>query len=108
MKFMSFLFSLILLFSVFASTPNFKLKGSDGKTYELSKLKGKTVVLEWYNEGCPFVRKFYDSKVMQKWQKELKTDKDVVWLTISSSAKGRQGYLASVKDAKETLSLIHI
>lgn len=86
--------------SVMAATPNFKLVGNDGKTYELSKLKGKTVILEWYNEGCPFVKKFYNTGTMQKWQKELATKKDVVWLTISSSAKDRQGYISDIKKAK--------
>jgi thioredoxin-related protein len=89
-------------FSIFAINPNFKLKGHNGKTYELSKLKGKYVVLEWYNEGCPFVRKFYDVGAMQKMQKEMKGNKDVVWLTISSSAKDRQGYIANTKVAAAT------
>ena len=72
--------------------PAFKLKGADGKTYELSQFKGKTVVLEWFNKDCPYVRKFYDSKTMQGLQKDS-TTKGVVWLTVSSSAKGKEGFL---------------
>lgn len=71
--------------------PNFKLPGIDGKEYQLSDFKEKTVVLEWYNRGCPFVRKHYDSKNMQNLQKKY-VAKDVVWLTIVSSAEGKQGY----------------
>ncbi len=74
-----------------SSAPAFKLPGVDGKEYELNQFKGKTVVLEWYNRGCPFVRKHYDSKNMQDLQKKY-VGQDVVWLTIISSAKGEQGY----------------
>ena len=77
----------------------FNLKGSDGKKYSLSQLRGKVVVLEWYNEGCPFVRKFYDVEHMQDLQKEAKDN--VVWLTVASSAKGKQGHIATVSDAKK-------
>lgn len=94
--------SLLVSSLAWGSLPKVALKGSDGKTYDLQKLKGKTVVLEWYNEGCPFVRKFYDAKAMQEMQKDLKKNKDVVWLTVASSAKGRQGYIANVKQAQET------
>lgn len=74
-----------------AAAPDFKLKSADGKTHQLSELKGKYVVLEWVNFGCPFVRKHYDSGNMQGLQKKW-TGKDVVWLTICSSAPGKQGY----------------
>ncbi len=79
--------------------PNFKLPGIDGKEYELSNFKGKTVVLEWYNRGCPFVRKHYDSKNMQNLQKKY-VAQDVVWLTVVSSAEGKQGH-ADQKSGKE-------
>ena len=65
--------------------------GIDGKTYSLADFKGKYVVLEWNNFDCPFVKKFYGSGKMQELQKEY-TDKGVVWLTICSSAEGKQGY----------------
>lgn len=71
--------------------PDFELTGADGKTYKLSDFKGKHVVLEWVNFGCPFVRKHYDSGNMQTLQKTY-TDSGVVWLSISSSAPGKQGY----------------
>lgn len=73
------------------TAPAFTLKGIDGKTYSLSDFKGKYVVLEWVNFGCPFVKKHYDAKNMQKLQEKWKA-KDVAWLTVSSSAPGKQGY----------------
>ena len=82
--------------------PQFKLKGHDGKTYELEKFKGKFVVLEWFNEGCPFVRKHYDSQNMQKLQKQYTAKNNVVWLSIVSSVKGKQGFLADESEAKKT------
>jgi peroxiredoxin len=71
--------------------PDFKLADTKGKEHELSSYKGKLVVLEWFNDGCPFVKKHYESKNMQNLQKEY-TKKGVVWLTINSSAQGKQGY----------------
>jgi peroxiredoxin len=73
--------------------PTFKLKDNKGKEYALADFKGKYVVLEWVNFDCPFVRKHYDSGHMQKLQKTYQ-DKDVVWLSICSSAEGKQGYFA--------------
>ena len=71
--------------------PDFTLTGTDGETYSLSELKGKYVVLEWLNFGCPYVQKHYQSGNMQKLQ-ETYTEKDVVWLSIVSSAPGKQGH----------------
>ncbi|MFM2382097.1 MAG: hypothetical protein RL515_84, partial [Verrucomicrobiota bacterium] len=51
--------------------PDFTGKTLDGKTVSLADFKGKTVVLEWYNPGCPFVKKFYDAGKMQEFQKEV-------------------------------------
>jgi peroxiredoxin len=78
--------------------PDFTGKAADGKEYKLSQFKGKTVVLEWFNNDCPSVKKFYDANEMQKLQKEA-TGKGVVWLTIASSAKGKEGHVdaASMK-----------
>lgn len=70
--------------------PNFTLKNASGKSVDLSSFKGKTVVLEWVNFGCPFVKKHYDTKNMQNLQKEA-ADKGVIWLSICSSAPGNQG-----------------
>ncbi len=72
--------------------PDFTLPGADGKTYKLSQFKDKNVVLEWFNKDCPYVRKFYDAKAMQAWQKE-QTAKGIVWLAIVSSAPGKEGAL---------------
>lgn len=70
--------------------PNFTAVDSNGKSHQLSDFKGKTVVLEWTNHQCPFVRKHYESNNMQKTQKQA-TAKGVVWLSIISSAPGQQG-----------------
>lgn len=70
--------------------PAFSLQDSHGKTHSLADFKGKYVVLEWVNYDCPFVKKHYDSGNMQKLQKEF-TAKGVVWLSINSSAPGKQG-----------------
>ncbi|MCF8261653.1 MAG: thioredoxin family protein [Melioribacteraceae bacterium] len=70
--------------------PDFTLTDSNGKTHSLTDFAGKYVVLEWINFGCPFVKKHYNSGNMQKLQKQF-TEKDVVWLSICSSAEGEQG-----------------
>ena len=70
--------------------PDFALTDLSGKKHDLSDFKGKYVVLEWVNFGCPFVKKHYGTENMQKLQKEF-VNKDVVWLSICSSAPGKQG-----------------
>ncbi len=77
--------------------PNFTLQGSDGKMHSLKDYPGKIVVLEWSNHDCPFVRKAYDSHNMQKLQSKY-TAKGVIWLTIISSAKGKQGYETAAQE----------
>jgi peroxiredoxin len=72
--------------------PNFTATDLNGKSRSLSEFKGKYVVLEWHNQGCPFVKKHYESGNMQKLQKDL-TGKGAVWLSIISSAPGAQGYV---------------
>lgn len=74
--------------------PAFSLTGVDGKAYSLADFKGKYVVLEWNNFDCPFVKKFYGAGKMQELQKQY-TEQGVVWLTICSSAEGKQGYYDS-------------
>lgn len=71
--------------------PDFTLTGVDGQTHSLAQHKGKFVVLEWVNHGCPFVVKHYDSGNMPNLQKNY-VDKGVVWLSICSSAPGKQGH----------------
>lgn len=82
--------------------PDFSLTGSDGETHSLNQYQGRTVVLEWTNHGCPYVRKHYDSGNMQALQKKY-TDQEVVWLAVASSAPGKQGHLASPEEAQQTL-----
>lgn len=76
--------------------PGFTLPNSTGADINLSDYAGKVVVLEWYNKDCPFVRKHYDSKNMQNLQSAF-VAKDVAWLTIVSSAEGKQGYLSQAE-----------
>ena len=78
--------------------PAFTLSDCSGTEHSLSDFKGKTVVLEWVNHGCPFVVKHYASGNMQKLQEDA-TGKGVVWLSICSSAPGKQGHM-SAADAK--------
>ena len=73
--------------------PAFQAVDASGKTRSLSEFAGKTVVLEWTNNGCPYVQKHYGSGNMQSLQKRATAD-GVVWLTIISSAPGMQGYLS--------------
>lgn len=75
------------------AAPDFTLTSAKGKKYTLSDYEGKFVVLEWINFECPFVKKHYGVGNMQTLQ-EMYTQKDVVWLTICSSAPGKQGNFA--------------
>jgi peroxiredoxin len=71
--------------------PDFTLTDSKGQTHSLSAHKGKFIVLEWLNPDCPFVKKHYESGNMQGLQKNY-TGKDVIWLSINSSATGKEGH----------------
>lgn len=70
--------------------PDFTAMDIHGHEFKLSEQKGKTVVLEWTNHECPFVRKQYGTGAMQNTQKTA-TDEGVVWVSIVSSAPGKQG-----------------
>src|SRR5690349_15275486 len=74
------------------AAPAFSAPDIVGKTVRLGDYAGKTVVLEWTNNGCPFVGKHYDSGNMQALQQKY-TATGVVWLTIASSAPGQEGYV---------------
>lgn len=76
--------------------PDFTLKDATGKTVKLSDYKGKHVVLEWTNPGCPFVQKHYNSGNMPATQKDA-TGKGVVWLAINSTEKASRDYLEPAK-----------
>ena len=75
-----------------APAPAFTATDSHGQSQSLSQYRGKYVVLEWHNQGCPYTRKHYVSGNMQNLQKEW-TAKGVVWFTVISSAPGQQGYV---------------
>jgi peroxiredoxin len=72
--------------------PDFLGSDSNGLSVRLSDLKGKVVVLEWTNNGCPYCQKWYSSGAMQALQRDARA-KGVVWLTVVSSAAGEQGYV---------------
>ena len=78
--------------TVDAPAPAFTATTADGKTVNLADYKGKTVVLEWTNHDCPYVRKHYGSGNMQSQQKDA-TAQGIVWLQVISSAPGEQGYV---------------
>ncbi|MDZ4789191.1 MAG: thioredoxin family protein [Blastochloris sp.] len=84
------------------AAPDFTLTDTNGTSHKLSDFKGKTVVLEWINHGCPFVVKHYSGGNMQKLQK-IYTDRGVVWLSICSSATGKQGDMTPMEWNKATL-----
>src|SRR6188508_2931969 len=77
-----------------SAAPDFSVTDSKGKTQSVSQYKGKYVVLEWFNPECPFVKKHYGGGNMQKLQEEF-TGKGVVWLSIDSSAPGKEGHLTA-------------
>ena len=77
--------------SVGQAAPDFTLKDADGKAVKLSDFRGKYVVLEWTNPGCPYVRKHYDSGNMPATQQDA-VGKGVVWLSINSTEKEHYDY----------------
>lgn len=79
-----------------SQAPNFKLPDANGQAVSLAQFKGKTVVLEWNNPGCPFVKKHYESGNMQRTQAAARRD-GVVWLSINSGAPGKQGYMTGAQ-----------
>ena len=83
------------------TAPEFTLTAASGETVALADLRGKTVVLEWLNYGCPYVNKFYEAGEMQRLQAEYAGD-DVVWLAVVSSAPGEQGHYDGPKMISET------
>ncbi|MGB0064956.1 MAG: redoxin domain-containing protein [Terracidiphilus sp.] len=85
--------------------PSFTATDSHGQTRSLNQYRGKYVVLEWHNQGCPYTKKHYVSGNMQSLQKEW-TAKGVVWFTVISSAPGMQGYVSDIEE-NEYLAQMH-
>lgn len=79
------------------AAPAFTATDSHGQPQSLDKYKGKYVVLEWHNQGCPYTRKHYQSGNMQELQHEW-TAKGVAWFTVISSAPGTQGYMTADRE----------
>jgi peroxiredoxin len=84
--------------------PAFTLPDAKGKPRSLADFKGKVVVLEWNNQECPYVKKHYGAGNMQKLQKDY-TKKGVVWLSINSSAEGKQGHVTGPEGAAKMKEL---
>lgn len=84
--------------------PDFELTDTAGTTHRLSDFRGKTVILEWTNHECPFVRKHYDSGNMQAQQRTAVGEHDAVWLTIISSKPGAQGHVSPAEADELTAS----
>ena len=78
------------------AAPTFSLENADGKKISLDDYETKTVVLEWFNDDCPFVKKHYEEGAMQELQKEY-AKKGIVWLTITSTAPDHSNYLTPEK-----------
>jgi hypothetical protein len=79
--------------SVGQQAPAFSVTDTNGKTVSLADFKGKHVVLEWVNPGCPYVQKHYNSANMPGTQKDAAA-KGVVWLAVNSTHTGASDYMA--------------
>jgi peroxiredoxin len=87
--------------------PDFDLKDLDGKPVHLATFKGKTVVLEWFNPGCPFVKAAHTKGSLRDTAKRA-VDKGVVWLAINSASSGKQGFgVEANKEAAQKFGLTH-
>lgn len=86
-----------------APAPAFSGRSANGETISLDQFKGKTVVLEWTNDGCPFVQKHYETGNMQKSQADVVASGGV-WITVISSAPGKQGHVDAARASELTRS----
>src|SRR5271157_1148566 len=77
--------------------PDFTGTDTNGKVHKLSEYQGKFVVLEWSNRGCPYTQKHYNGGNMQRLEREW-TGRGVIWLTVISSAPGKQGYVTASEE----------
>lgn len=96
-------FSVNAAISIDAPAPAFSLQNSQGDMVSLEDYRGKFVVLEWTNHLCPYVKKHYESDNMQSLQRKF-TSQDVVWLSVISSAPGKQGYVDATQANELTAS----
>ncbi|EQC43812.1 redoxin domain-containing protein [Bacteriovorax sp. Seq25_V] len=104
---MKIIITLLLSFKIMAispgdNAPDFTVLNDQGKLVSLKEYRGKKVILEWYNHGCPFVRKHYDSSNMQETQK-FAISKGFIWLSINSSNIDKQGYIPNAAYAHDRL-----
>jgi peroxiredoxin len=76
--------------------PAFTAVDADGRARSLAEFKGKPVVLEWTNNGCPYVKRHYSAGTMQDAQRKAKAQ-GAVWLTIASSPEGQQGHVTAAE-----------
>ncbi len=88
--------SVFALATVGQAAPELSLSDINGKAVKLSDFKGKQVVLEWTNPGCPFVQKHYDTSNIQGLQTKYDA-KETVWLSVNSTAKSHQDYMSNDK-----------
>ena len=86
--------------AVGSAAPDFSVTDSKNRPQSISQYKGKHIVLEWFNPECPFVKKHYGGGNMQKLQEEF-TGKGVVWLSVDSSAPGKEGNLTPEQAEKK-------
>lgn len=89
--------------SIGEAAPAFSEKSTSGETVTLEQFKGETVILEWTNDGCPFVQKHYNSGNMQRAQ-DAAAASDVVWLSVISSKPGSQGHVSAARADELTTS----
>jgi peroxiredoxin len=90
-----------------AAAPEFELPDLDGKLVQLSSFRGKTIVLEWFNPGCPFVKASHTKGSLIDTAARHER-KGVVWLAINSGAKGKQGHGAEAnREAKQRFNMPH-
>jgi peroxiredoxin len=106
--------AVLLLFTIFSAglaaapaagkpAPDFAVADTAGKTWKLADLQGKSVILEWTNHDCPYVQKHYSSGNMQDLQKEA-AEAGYVWLSVISSAPGKQGHVSPAQADELTRS----
>lgn len=74
--------------------PDFRVVDTAGITHHLSDFRGKTVVLEWTNHDCPFVKKHYNGSDNMQTLQRAAAEQEVVWLSVISSAPGKQGHVS--------------